>query len=191
MDNLANSNTPVYESALEKYSTGTVFDNLQIREKKKLAYIIIRGKQEDDGFIDAMHSLGLSVPRPTNITNNNDKQCIWISPDEFLLVSDYISKDEFINKANTAFENIFAYAIDNSGSYTNISISGTRYLDVMAKLSPYNYKKLEIDCVLSTNLAKAPSIIFRTGEDSLTILVRFSFADYLWQMIGNASTEYK
>ena len=38
---------------------------------------------------------------------------------------------------------MFAYVIDNSGSYTNLTISGNNYLDVMAKLSPYDYLNLK------------------------------------------------
>jgi len=190
MNNLATSTEPVYESALEKYSTNFVSDNWQIKETKKLSYVLIRGLQDDERFLSALNSLGLIMPEPMKITVNDNRTFIWVSPDEFLLVLESNNKIEFIDKANKAFSNMFAYVIDNSGSYTNLTISGNNYLDVMAKLSPYDYLNLKKHSALSTNLAKAPAIIFRSRSDSITILVRFSFADYLWRILENASSEY-
>jgi sarcosine oxidase subunit gamma len=190
MNNLAKHSDPVYESALEKYNTTFISENWKVQETKKKAYIVIRGRHDDDDFIGAMHTLELDVPKPMKITDNGKGTLIWISPDESLLILEDELRDKFIKKANTAFSDIFAYVIDNSGSFTSLSISGNRYLDVMAKISPYDYQQLEKHSALSTQLAKAPAIIFRTQTDSLTILVRFSFADYLWQIIESASSEY-
>jgi len=190
MDNLAQNSNPVYESALEKYNTNFTSDAWQIKETKRLSYLTIRGSQDDKAFVNALDSLGLSIPKPMKVIEKDNKTLIWISPDEFLLVLDSNDSIEFINKSSNAFLDIFAYVIDNSGSYTNIKISGNNYLDVMAKLSQYDYLNLPKYSVLSTNLGKAPAIIFRTTGDSLTILVRFSFADYLWKILENVSSEY-
>jgi sarcosine oxidase subunit gamma len=190
MDNLAKSTVPVYESALEKYNTTVVGDLWRVKETKKLSYLIIRGKTSDDDFVKAIESLGLTLPSPMKFIETAERKLIWISPDEFLLVLGDVPLSDFIESAEKAFKDIFAYIIDNSGSFTNIEISGSRHLDVIAKLSPYDYHKLTIGSVISTNLAKAPSIIYRPNENSLTILVRFSFADYLWRTIEKASLEY-
>ena len=185
------SRSPIYESALESYQTQINEKNWKTTEHKQFSYIVIRGKQQQQNFVNALAALGLELPPPMHITINTNGTLIWISPDEFLLLLDNNKKDIFLGQATKVFSNIFAVALDNSGSFVQLEISGEKYLNVLSKLSPYDFSTFKKTQVLSSYLGKAPSIVYKHKSGAITILVRSSFADYLWRLMENASLEYR
>ncbi len=190
MDDLAKNKTPVYESALQAYQTTIEGKNFSTKEFKNQAYVVVRGKKDDADFVRALQSLGFELPGPMSITKNDKGIMIWISPDEYLLIMDEAKKIPFIEQSNQAFSSLFAAVIDNSGGYAQLELSGAKHLDVLAKLSAYPFADLEKKKVISSYLGKAPAIIIRLKKDAIIVLVRFSFADYLWRLLDSASGEY-
>ncbi len=190
---------PVYESALEQFDlksqqqTSEAYFANEIRDK---GFVILRGKYDDKDFINiANENLSIEIP-VTPLSVNTSKiwqaQVLWQSPDEFLVILPLSKKDAFFQKAQHAFKGIFAAVVDISGGFVCIELSGTRYLDVLQKVSEYEFNKhnFPMNKTVVTFLGEALCIFLRIDPEKILILLRFSFADYCWRLLEHASREY-
>jgi len=166
-----------------------------VRERNDQGFVVLRGKNDDPAFSDALANLGLSLPQPVFSTTDDgtERALLWISPDEYLLQLPLAQKDAFIEQATNALDGLHAAVVDNSGAYSCLQVSGTNVLQVLQKLCPYDLgiTAFPTGRLLSSHLAKAPVIIRRLDPESLQLLIRFSFADYAWRALSAAAGEYQ
>ena len=127
---------------------------------------------------------------------------LWISPDEFLHLLPLKNKDAMVNKLEEDLSATHAAVVDNSGGFSYLELGGSALHKVLAKTCAYDCSKenLPPGKVVSTLIGKAPVIMFRhknnvadtaTGEAGISLLIRFSFADYVWRLLEDAAGEYK
>ena len=127
---------------------------------------------------------------------------LWISPDEFLHLLPLKNKDALVSKLEEDVSATHAAVVDNSGGFSYLELGGSSLHKVLAKTCAYDCSKenLPTGKVVSTLIGKAPVIIFRhknnvadtaTGEHDISLLIRFSFADYVWRLLEDAVGEYK
>ncbi len=127
---------------------------------------------------------------------------LWISPDEFLHLLPLKNKDALVSKLEEDLLATHAAVVDNSGGFSYLELGGSALHKVLAKTCAYDCstENLPTGKVVSTLIGKAPVIIFRhknnkadtaTGEAGVSLLIRFSFADYVWRLLEDAAGEYK
>ena len=127
---------------------------------------------------------------------------LWISPDEFLHLLPLKNKDALVSKLEEDLSATHAAVVDNSGGFSYLELGGSALHKVLAKTCAYDCSKenLPLGKVVSTLIGKAPIIIFRhknnvadtaTGEHDISLLIRFSFADYVLRLLEDAAGEYK
>ena len=127
---------------------------------------------------------------------------LWISPDEFLHLLPLKNKDALVSKLEEDLSATHAAVVDNSGGFSYLELGGSALHKVLAKTCAYdcNKENLPPGKVVSTLIGKAPVIIFRhkndvadtaTGRAGISLLIRFSFADYVWRLLEDAAGEYK
>ncbi|MCH9637839.1 MAG: hypothetical protein K0U16_07845 [Gammaproteobacteria bacterium] len=194
---------PIFETALEEYTFptgGKLFHTEEIRDR---AFVVLRGRQDDQNFAEVCQSkLGITLPAPLMITERITEKatehqkitCLWMAPDEFLLIMPQQEKNMFLSTAAAAFKDLFAVAIDNSGTYSYLRLSGEKLQEVLAKVTLYDtsMRGLPPGKVVGTVIGKSQIIVFRKeGQQSIDLLVRFSFADYVWGRIALAAKEYQ
>jgi sarcosine oxidase subunit gamma len=136
--------------------------------------------------------LGMSLPTgPLTSSTHDDRVVRWISPDEWLLS---VSREELF-----ALEVLFAERMPGHYSLVNVTgglavwqLSGRQVLGLLRKCVPVDLHitVFPFGKVVSTLCAKSSVILRRQGEDAFELVVRRSFADYLWRWIDDASREF-
>ena len=194
-------------------------DAFTVKELRNYGFVGLRGQTDDDAFVSICRNSGIVVPTTPLRLECNDMDdgasggevkttqgmptfTLWISPDEFLHLLPLKNKDALVSKLEEDLSATHAAVVDNSGGFSYLELGGSALHKVLAKTCAYDCSKenLPLGKVVSTLIGKAPVIIFRhknnvadtaTGELGISLLIRFSFADYVWRLLEDAAGEYK
>ncbi len=138
--------------------------------------------------------LGVALPsKPlTSVSSaSGELTVMWISPDEWLL---QVPQDKAFELETRFFAEVGGhYSLVNvSGGNTVFDLSGEDVVKVLKKSTPIDFHDSEfpVGKVVSSIFAKSGATICRTAEQSYQLVVRRSFADYLWLWLQDASKEY-
>ena len=160
------------------------------------AHFNLRGDPGDAAFLVAVEDvLGLTLPTQANtIIRRPHLRVAWLGPDEWLMIvtpdNPRVSSTQLAGALAT-----FHHALnDLSGGQTIISVSGPHALDVLAKGCTLDMHPRVFgpgQCAQS-HLAKCSVLIIphATNLSGYDVVVRRSFADYLWQWLVKAGSEY-
>ena len=82
--------------------------------------------------------------------------------------------------------------VDVSGGQTVLSLSGQGAREVLMKGAAVDVhdSAFPVGKVVGTAIAKSSGMIVRTGDDSYELLIRRSFANYLWDWLSDACQEF-
>ncbi len=176
--------TPVFSSILESMVDENGFliksDEVNCIECADNAYLVLRIKDLERAKIIVHQYLGFNLGEPLQITTGGEKLCLWMSPDEFLLVLKNGDQQAILEQTDK-FEDSMV-VVDNSGGYTCLQLSGLKSETLLSHLINYDIRSaLPAGKVVATMLMQSPVIIFRPpNEDgSVHLLVRPSFAHYV------------
>ena len=166
---------------------------LVLREAKLLGHLNLRGDVNNPDFLSGVkHVLGLDLPvSPCSSAQNADTIIMWLSPDEWLIIIEGGTEGAVEDKLRLALNGHFAVS-DISGAQTIIELSGQDCGKVLQKSMHYDLHldNFPIGKVIGTSFAKTSVHIRRTGEQHFQLIVRRSFADYIWLWIQHSSKEY-
>ncbi|RDB44567.1 sarcosine oxidase subunit gamma [Halomonas sp. DQ26W] len=171
-----------------------------LRERAMLGHLILRG-----GAIvldDAVRQvLGLQLPgRPNALSHDEsgERSIQWLSPDEWLLIVpggeefelEQRLRDALGDARDTAVKN---YAIVNvGGGQTLVELEGECVRELLMKSTPYDVHPdaFPVGKGVTTVFAKSNLILRRPTEDRWELVLRRSFADYLYRWLLDAGAEY-
>lgn len=157
-----------------------------------LGYIVLRGDLSDAAVAQAItKATGLAVPAACRFSSGEAGVLIWQSPDECLLVTARSHVSALLAACAEAFAGLFAQAVDNSGGLTTVYLSGAEHVTLLRHLGVYDFEAIEAGDVASTVLGKAGALVCRVDGDGVFLVIRRSFADYLWLLITKAATPYR
>lgn len=167
-------------SALSLASASSV----SCEEQSLLSYVNLRGRI-DDGLIAAIASgCGVALPtRPNTVSADGGISAYWLGPDEWLLVSAQHGADSMVALARQAIEGLHAAVTDVSSGHTSVILHGGAARSLLARgcsldLHPAVFTAGQ--CA-QTLVAKCPVLLSVEGAaGDIRIIVRRSFADYLW-----------
>jgi sarcosine oxidase subunit gamma len=186
--------SPLHHADLETVAkNGPKQGGVKFKEQKLMGLLTLRcDAQNPEQAAVAEKVLGVALPTtPLTSVEKGDTSVRWISPDEWLIVV----------PGNKAFALESAFFADMPGHYSLVNVSGgtTIYQLSGANVKDVLHKSTHVDIhdsefpvgkVVSTTFAKSSAVIRRTGEQSFELVVRRSFADYLWLWIQDASREF-
>jgi len=185
---MLNYNTPIKKNK--------IYSKLEIKEIKPIMKLIIRGKTKD--FITAIgKNLNMLLPIEANTSTSGESlTALWLSPDEWLLVSNeivsedsnnYEVEDNLIN--NISKVNLGAVT-DVSDQFVMINIKGSKVFDLFATGSPFNFNvfKNKKGSVVQTILSHIDVIIHLTEINNVNLLVRRSFSEHLHSWLNDSAT---
>jgi len=164
-----------------------------LRERPFLGYVNLRGNPGESGFLEAVKGVaGVDLPRePNTIANGTDCTAIWLGPDEWYLVTAPGNERKTIEALGEVLAGRHFAVNDVTSNYTTIELSGAHARDVLEKgctldLHPQAFR--EGQCA-QTLLAHAGMLIRPLG-DGFELVVRRSFADYVFVWMEDAAAEY-
>lgn len=157
-----------------------------IREIGPLGMITLRAKglKSLDKAIKAV--TGTKTPAPRRIEVNSDRACGWMSPDEYLLVVPYAEVAEALAKVSKALAGEHHLAVDVSDARAVFRIEGDRAADVLRKLSPVDFDRLEPGELRRSRAAQVAAAMW--AQDGGYTLVCFrSVAAYVMGLLTHSA----
>ncbi|WP_116473868.1 sarcosine oxidase subunit gamma [Zobellella maritima] len=185
--------SPLYHADLPALAEKNLQGEVVLREKALLGHLVLRGNAGNDLFASVVAKvLGVALPTEPSSSAENDQVLVqWLAPDEWLIIVEGGREGQL--EAQLREQLTGHYAInDVSGGQTVLELSGPKAELVLKKSTPYDIHPSNFPtgkCV-GTVFAKSSVLLRRTGADSFELVVRRSFADYVWMWLQDASQEY-
>jgi len=204
---VADSDVPVIESALQhanmkklavRTSSG---QGVTITELPVIGLLLLRTRTEQQAMSSALEStLSLDVPGVLSVStaekasrNVGETSCIrWMAPDEWLLSCPLQDAFDIENKLRESMGDVSMAIANVSGGYTMLELQGVNANDVLKKSTGYDVHPSNFwpGKVVNTVFAKAQVTMRCIEIDQYELIIRRSFADYVWHWIQVASVEY-
>ncbi len=164
-------------------------------ERPFLGHVNLRGNPGDAQFVAAVaRVVGAAVPTtPNTITHGDDNVVYWLGPDEWLIVTPTEREAVIARELRAALAGLFVAVTEISGGQTVLVLRGDAVRDLLAKGCPLDLhsRVVGVGRCAQSHLAKAPILIRQVDEmPAFEIVVRRSFADYLWTWLEDAASEY-
>lgn len=161
-------------------------------ERAFLGHLILRGSA--DVLRGAVKKVvGVALPEtPCALHVDESKSIQWLSPDEWLVLLPP-GEELSIEKALRQALGDSAYAIVNvGGGQTVLTLSGPDAREVLMKSTPCDVhpNAFPVGRGVSTVFAKTTAILRRPDAEHWELVIRRSFADYLYRWLLAAGAEY-
>ncbi len=169
---------------------------VSLLERAFCGHFNLRGDPKDADFRGVVQrATGVALPlRANTVSQDEQMTALWLGPDEWLLVTPPDQAIELKTRLGDALEGTFSALNDIGGGQTIICVSGAKASEALAKgctldLHPRAFGPGQ--CA-QTHLAKAIVVIRPLASNLLAydVVVRRSFADYLWRWLEDAAAEY-
>ena len=145
------------------------------------------------GELDEALTKRLSMSLPDRLgTDTADNYCIrWMSPDEWLL-SCPLDEAYTIEKDLRSLVSGSIAIVNVSGGYSVLEIHGPDAINVLKKSTAYDVssRNFGVGKVVNTSFAKTQVTLRAIQLDHFEVVVRRSFADYMWLWLQRAGKEY-
>ena len=185
--------TPLYHAELQALAAHQVANaGVMLREVPVTGLLTIRAKADNASLAGALKSvLSLSIPSTLQSNSNGDYCLRWMSPDEWLLSAPISELFDIENKLREVLSGHVAL-VNVSGGYTLLELSGEQVLNVLKKSMHYDVhpRNLAVGKVVNTSFAKSQVTLRCVAESHYELVVRRSFADYIWLWLQTSSREY-
>jgi sarcosine oxidase subunit gamma len=166
-----------------------------VRERAFLGHLILRGNAADEAFRAGVEqALGVPLPvklGPLAIDAAGALSIQWMSPDEWLVIVPGGREFEAETRLRAVLTGHFA-VMNVSGGQAVLELSGPAVREVLMKCTPYDVHPAHfpVGKGVSTTFAKSTAALRRVGEECWELVVRRSFADYLYRWVLDASEEF-
>lgn len=176
------------QSALAAYSKPFRLYDTVIDECSEFFQYTLRGDPNDPFLCKAVEKvLGIGLPsQPNTITQLDHVTLLWMGPAEWLILS---TTQAFVAPLLSALKGTHHNMTDVTQGQTIITLSGLHALDVLATGCSLDLHEsvLKVNDCAQTYLAKAMVLLYKTNNaPAFYIIVRRSFADYLWRWLVDA-----
>ncbi|HJV26824.1 MAG TPA: sarcosine oxidase subunit gamma family protein [Aromatoleum sp.] len=166
-----------------------------VREKPFLGHLVLRGNAADEAFRGGVERvLGLALPLAMGPVSRDETRGVsiqWMSPDEWLIIVP--AGVEFEAEAALRSELTGHYAVMNTtGGQTVLELSGPCVRELLMKCTPYDVhpRAFPVGKGITSVFAKSSAVIRHVEEGRWELVIRRSFADYLYRWILDAAEEF-
>ena len=138
----------------------------------------------------------LGVPLPSacgDVTSGDGVSVLWLSPDEFLVVSDEQQPAPLTAALVETLQDEPGSVTDLSANRTTFELSGPTAREVLEKGCPLDLhpRTFEIGTAYLTLIGPVPVILLKVTDELYRIFPRSSFADFLGRWLLDAMLEFK
>ncbi len=186
--------SPLHHAGLaELVGKGKSGAGITLREKKLRGHLTLRGDAHDPAFAKGVQDvLGMDLPVALTLVANGETSLQWMGPDEWLLIVPKGEEFATEQRLREALAGQHIQIVNVSGGQTLVELSGEKVRELLMKSTPYDVhpSNFPVGKAVGTHFAKSQLIIRHTAEDVWELVVRRSFADYIWLWLQDASAEY-
>ncbi len=186
--------SPLHHAGLaELVGKGKSGAGITLREKKLRGHLTLRGDAHDPVFAKGIQDvLGMDLPVALTLVANGETSLQWMGPDEWLLIVPQGEEFATEQRLREALAGQHIQIVNVSGGQTLVELSGEKVRELLKKSTPYDVhpSNFPVGKAVGTHFAKSQLVIRHTAEDVWELVVRRSFADYIWLWLQDASAEY-
>ncbi|MBL9046829.1 MAG: sarcosine oxidase subunit gamma [Tabrizicola sp.] len=157
-----------------------------IREIGPLGMISLRHKGGAALTKAIKAAVGTKVPAQRRIEIAKDKACGWMSPDEYLLVLPYAEVDAALAALAKALAGEHHLAADVSDARAVFRVEGEKAAQVLQKLSPIDFEKLEPGEIRRSRAAQVAAAMWQQ-ENGFTVVCFRSVAGYMMGLLTHSA----
>lgn len=157
-----------------------------VREVGPLGMISLRAKglKSLEKAIKAV--TGTKLPAQRRIEVNGDRACGWMSPDEYLLILPYGEVQDALASLSKSLGKQHYLAVDVSDARAVFRVEGERAADVLRKLSPVDFDRLEAGELRRTRAAQVAAAFWMQDGDFTLVCFR-SVARYVFDLLSRSA----
>ncbi|EIK52280.1 sarcosine oxidase subunit gamma [Stutzerimonas stutzeri TS44] len=186
--------SPLHHAGLaELVGRGHPNAGIRLREKKLRGHLTLRGDARNPAFVRGVKAAtGMELPVALTLVADGETSLQWMGPDEWLLIVPQGEEFATEQRLREALVGQHIQVVNVSGGQTLLELSGEQVRDVLMKSTSYDVhpSSFPVGKAVGTNFAKTQLVIRHTAEDVWELLVRRSFADYIWLWLQDACAEY-
>lgn len=158
-------------------------------------FLNIRGEASNPEFVRIVQeACGVSLPVAANTLAGEEQRLYWLGPDEWLLAGGIDAVAGIANKLSQGLQHLHAAVNDLSGGQVGFRLGGAAARQVLAKGCTLDLHPdvFGLGQCAQTSLAKSAVLLRPLGAgEGYEIIVRRSFASYLWQWLLRAGRQYR
>lgn len=167
--------------------------NIRIEECPLIGHFNLRMDPNSKYRAAAEAILGARLPdAPLSSTRTEDLTIFWMAPDDWLVLMPFEKAASFETEFRDAMKGHYSI-VDVSGGQTVIRLAGISAREVLQKSTMIDVhpEQFPVGKVVGTSFAKSAATLTRVEEDTYDLIVRRSFAEYIWEWLCDASAEYR
>lgn len=179
----------------ERFASAEVTGPLAVavREVPFLTMVGVRAVPGSEPARRLEEVLGAALPRRCGsvATAVDGVSVLWLSPDEFLVITDQ-APEGLTEKLVLALGEGPGAVLDLSANRTTFALTGPSARAVLDKGCPLDLhpRQLAVGTAYLTAVGAVPVLLWKIAEDSFWILPRSSYADFLGRWLIDAMTEF-
>lgn len=163
---------------------------LSLREAGGIGQITVRADLGDAGIAGALPEiLGTAIPERLQARfASEDKACVWMSPDELLIVLPVHETSAAVARIGEALEGHHAMALDVSDARVLFRLEGVDAAETLAKGAPLDFSDagFPVGCARRTHLGPLAVGIWRRETEVWEIVCFRSFAHHLFAWLAQS-----
>ena len=166
--------------------------SVALTEQALSGLVVLRANDAKDALSKALNkAANIHLPDRLQSAENGDYCARWMTPDEWLLSCPINQAFELETSLRSEVDGHIA-VVNVSGGFSVFKLSGADARNVLRKSSVYdvNPENFPEGKVVNTLLAKSQVTLRALADDAFEIIVRRSFADYVWLWLQRAGSEY-
>ncbi|WP_328529344.1 sarcosine oxidase subunit gamma [Nocardioides sp. NBC_00368] len=167
---------------------------VRVREEQFLTMVGLRVPVGSPDRARLAKILGAELPeRCGEVATGHDVVVLWLSPDEFLVISQSVAGSTLVSYLRAGVSEGGAAVVDLSANRTTLRLEGPSARAVLEKGCPLDLhpRAHASGTAVVTNIGRVPVILWKVEADSYRILPRASYADFLGRWLIDAMAEFK
>jgi len=170
------------------------FDNggVTLEELSLLGMVRVQGPGSDSSFCEQVADLVMPLPAPGLTTRKGELKCLWLTPDEWLIVTPPSGENSVLTALTLALEGRVALATMITDSRLAVEITGPCAAVLLSKGCALDLHpaKFAVGNASVTRFAKSAAMVTRVQEDAYQLYVDRSQARYTWEWLLDAAGEF-
>jgi sarcosine oxidase, subunit gamma len=184
--------SPLDRFALSPLDAASTDGGLSLVELPGRMHLNIRLQSDNRSAANALkRATGMTLPKPGTYVVGEGMYLGWLSPDEFLLVADDEDTSSVMPALGQKLAKVHHALNDLSSGQTIVRISGGNAAQVLAKGCTLDLhgEVFAAPMCAQTRLAKTQIFLRAVAPEIFDVVVRRSFADYLWTWLTHAASD--
>ena len=181
-----------YESPLAGVSAPAGL-SISLREIPDRGMVDLRGLTSDAAFMSAAHDvLGFALPTaPRSSAAWGDVRVLWLSVDQWLILSTRSKAQEILANLRTALKGIHSLAVDVSDMRAVIRLEGEGCREILMKGTSLDLLDPEYKpgCCRRMRFAEIAALLHVVEENVFDVYVFRSYAHYTWNFLCATAQE--